>query len=68
MNHKHDLSEREVICYTDGLCPLCLREENARLSQRVKELERAVALLDQAATDYRKGRDAAEAKLAARGE
>jgi DNA repair exonuclease SbcCD ATPase subunit len=40
-----------------------LRVELEKLHQRVEELERAVALLDQAATDYRKSRDAAEVRL-----
>lgn len=30
MNCDHDLAERETAC-ADGMCPLCLQQENARL-------------------------------------
>jgi hypothetical protein len=32
MNCDHDLSERETAC-ADGMCPMCLRAENAALRE-----------------------------------
>lgn len=31
----HDLAERETACF-DGMCPLCLAAENARLQAAIK--------------------------------
>lgn len=48
----HDLAEQEAACYTDGLCPICLREnlsclqaETAALREQVEKRGEAIKWL-----------------------
>lgn len=42
----HDLTEREVSCYADGLCPICLVAENKSLQRLVDTFMNRPAALE----------------------
>lgn len=40
----HDISEIETICYAEGLCPICLRDENNRLRVIIADIRQALGM------------------------
>ena len=39
MNCTHDVTDKEVAAVADGLCPICLGEENKRLREALEAIE-----------------------------